>query len=255
MRTIRLTIAFDGTGYCGWQRQHNGVSIQQELERAASTICNQRIDIHGAGRTDAGVHAVGMTAHFRAATALPAATMQKGMNALLPAAIRVISLLDEAPSFHARFSALAKTYRYAVYCGPILLPQQRLYTAHLPYPLDRRDLQACLAIITGTHDFSSFETTGSRDRSITTGRGAVRTIFRAALREPEPGLMHLCFTGDGFLRHMVRNLAGTMLEVGRGKRTVEEFRDIVQLRDRNRAGATAPAHGLTLMAVHYAHDW
>jgi len=255
MRTIKLVIAYDGTGYCGWQRQANGPSIQQEIERAAGIICNQQITVHGAGRTDAGVHALGMTAHFTMTGSLSCRALHKGLNALLPGNIRILAAEDEATDFHARFSALAKSYRYAFFTGSVLCPLRRLTTAHIPYTVSPEAITACLQIISGTHDFSSFETTGSRDKSRTSGRGAVRTIFRATIEETEPGLFHLSVTGDGFLRHMVRNLAGTVLEVGRGKRQVHDFSGILQARDRNRAGATAPAHGLTLLAVHYHRDW
>jgi tRNA pseudouridine38-40 synthase len=255
MRIIKLVIAYDGTGYCGWQRQTNGNSVQQEIEEALGIICNRQITLHGAGRTDAGVHALGMTAHLATPTTLTCRALQKGLNALLPGDIRIMAAADEAGSFHARFSALAKTYRYAFYTGPVLCPLQRRTTAHLPYVVSFDAIAAGLKMITGTHDFSSFETTGSRDKSRTSGRGAVRTIFRAEIEEPEPGLFHLSVTGDGFLRHMVRNLAGTLLEVGRGKRDLPEFVAILHARDRNRAGATAPARGLTLLTVHYHRDW
>ncbi|MBE0584444.1 MAG: tRNA pseudouridine(38-40) synthase TruA [Desulfofustis sp.] len=255
MRTIKLVIAYDGTDYCGWQRQNNGASIQQEIERAAGIICNRQVTLHGAGRTDAGVHALGMTAHFTTSATLTCRALQKGFNALLPGAIRIITVEDESDGFHARFSALAKTYRYAFFTGPVLCPLQRLTTAHLPYLVSPDAIAAGLKMITGTHDFSSFETSGSRDKTRTSGRGAVRTIFRAEIYEPHPNLFHLSLTGDGFLRQMVRNIAGTLLEVGRGKRDLPEFMAILQARDRNRAGPTAPARGLTLLTVHYRHDW
>jgi tRNA pseudouridine38-40 synthase len=255
MRTIKIVIAYDGTGYCGWQRQTNGPSIQQEIERAASIICNRQVTLHGAGRTDAGVHAVGMTAHFSLPTTLSCRALRKGLNALLPEDIRILAADDEESGFHARFSALAKTYRYTFFTGSVLCPLRRLTTYHLPYPVSPEAITACLEIVCGTHDFSSFETTGSRDKSRTSGRGAIRTIFKATIEEVEPDFFELSITGDGFLRHMVRNLAGTLLEVGRGKRDVPEFSAILLARDRNLAGATAPAHGLTLLEVHYRHDW
>ncbi|MEJ2057651.1 MAG: tRNA pseudouridine synthase A [Desulfofustis sp.] len=219
MRIIRLLIAFDGTGYCGWQRQKNGPSIQETIERALSIICNEAVILHGAGRTDAGVHAEGMSAHFQTNSTIDSTALKKGLNALLPGAIRIISLADAAADFHARFSAQAKTYR------------------------------------SGEHDFSSFETTGSRDKDRRNGRGAVRTIFNARLSGPEDDYLQFFLTGDGFLRHMVRNLIGTILEVGKGKRTVQEFVDILGYRDRNRAAATAPSRGLCLIKVHYERDW
>jgi len=255
MRILKFVIAFDGSGYCGWQRQQNGPSIQQEIERAVSLICAEPTTVHGAGRTDAGVHALGMTAHIRTPSRVSCAALQKGLNSLLPDAIRILSVDLQTDDFHARFSAVGKSYRYSVYTGNVLCPTKRLYTSHLPYRLSRSAIRACLEKITGTHDFSSFETAGSRDRSLAEGRGAVRTIFQANLSEPFPDTLHLMFTGDGFLRHMVRNLSGTILEVARGKRTIDELDEILAAHDRNRAGVTAPPQGLTLMKVHYDRDW
>lgn len=254
MRTIKLLISFDGTGFCGWQKQDNGASIQEELERTVSMICNRPTTVHGAGRTDAGVHAFGMTAHFRTHSRVSCSQLQKGLNSLLPRAVRILEAAIETDDFHARFSARAKTYRYSIFCGAVQCPTERLYCAHIPYSLSLAAMRDCLKVITGTHDFSSFETNGSRDKS-QQGRGAVRTIFQALLTERKAYHYDFCFTGDGFLRHMVRNLTGTIIEVGRGKKTVEEFRTILKRRDRNEAGATASAHGLTLLKVHYQRDW
>ena len=255
MRTVKLLIAFDGTDYCGWQRQKNGLSIQEEIERALSLICAAEIVLHGAGRTDAGVHAQGMTAHFKTSSRVRCEALEKGLNSLLPGAIRILEASEQPVDFHARFSALAKTYHYTVYTGRIMPPERRLYTHHLPYELDLHHLQLCLDELCGTHDFSSFETTGSRDKHFTGGRGGERTIFRAGLDEREHPYLRLRFTGDGFLRHMVRNITGTALEGGRGKRSPDEFVEILRCRDRNQAGATAPARGLSLVKVHYHKDW
>ncbi len=254
MRTIRLLISFDGTDYRGWQRQDCGPTIQAEIERATTLICNRTTTVHGAGRTDAGVHALGMTAHFQTESAIKPFPLLKGLNALLPDDIRILDLREESPAFHARFSARAKTYRYAVYNGPIECPLKRRYRSHYPSALATDAIRCCLDTITGTHDFSSFEATGTRDKKQATGRGAVRTLFSAELSNPEPGLFHFILVGDGFLRHMVRNIVGTLLDVGRGKRSIEDFNLLLSQRDRNRAGATAPARGLTLLAVHYDDD-
>ncbi|MBE0584732.1 MAG: tRNA pseudouridine(38-40) synthase TruA [Desulfofustis sp.] len=254
MRTIRLLISFDGTDYRGWQRQDCGPTIQAEIERAATLICNSTTTVHGAGRTDAGVHALGMTAHFLTTSTIKSIPLLKGLNALLPEDIRIIDVTEEPAAFHARFSASAKTYRYAVFNGPIECPLKRRYRIHYPYALATDTIRCCLETIIGTHDFSSFEATGTRDKKQETGRGAVRTLFSAELKQPEPDLFHFILTGDGFLRHMVRNIVGTLLDVGRGKRSIEDFKLLLTQRDRNRAGATAPARGLTLLAVHYDDD-
>ena len=255
MRTVKLLIAFDGTGYCGWQRQKNGLSIQQQIERALSNICNADIILHGAGRTDAGVHALGMAAHFTTTSRVGCTALQKGLNSLLPGAIRVLETTDQPADFHARFSALAKTYRYTIFSGKVLPPNRRLYSHHLRCELDLSAVKRCLTEVVGTHDFSSFETAGSRDKNYTNGRGAVRTIFQAKLIEPENSCLHMVFTGDGFLRHMIRNIVGTVLEVGRGKRSVDEFVKILRSKDRSLAGTTAPSNGLHLLKVHYQTDW
>ncbi|MBT8362461.1 MAG: tRNA pseudouridine(38-40) synthase TruA [Deltaproteobacteria bacterium] len=251
MRKIKLIIAFDGTHYHGWQRQENDPTIQQDVERAVSMICNSRITVHGAGRTDAGVHALGMTAHFKTSKSMSCSKLQKGLNSLLPGAIRVVSLADESTDFHARYSALSKTYCYATFTGTIQPPKERFYTAHYPGRISADAMRSCLEVISGTHDFSSFEAAGSRDKNLTAGRGAVRTIFCAQLNQPSTGYFNLLFTGNGFLRHMVRNLTGTIIEVGKGQRSVNEFERILKYKDRQQAGTTAPPHGLTLLSVNY----
>ena len=255
MRTVKLLIAFDGSGYCGWQRQKNGPTIQAEIEQALSVICNDDIVLHGAGRTDAGVHAEGMAAHFTTSSPVTAGNLLRGLNALLPDAIRILEATDRERDFHARYSALGKTYRYTIFTGPVMPPCRRLYVHHVPVDLDFTSIRACLDFLVGTHDFSSFEATGSRDRKNENGRGAVRTMYRTELYQYADSYVDLLFTGDGFLRHMVRNLTGTIIEVGKGKRNVEEFKRIFDYRDRSQAGTTAPACGLSLIKVHYSKAW
>jgi tRNA pseudouridine38-40 synthase len=161
-------------------------------------------------------------------------------------------MVDEAaPDFHARFSATGKCYHYRLYTGRTQPPQLRLYSVHVTGELDLPALKKCLKLLEGTHDFASFENSGSRDKSISSGRGAVRTIHHAELIEESPCQLTLQFTGDGFLRNMVRNLVGTLLEVGRGKLSVEDVCKILEAKDRTMAAATAPAHGLTLKQVLY----
>lgn len=251
LTTMKLIIAYDGTHYCGWQRQLDEPTIQQELEQGVGLICNEPITVHGAGRTDAGVHARGMTAHLQTRCALSTRQLLNGLNSVLPPAIRVLAIEKVADDFHARFSAKAKTYRYSVFCGKVMLPEHRLYHAHYPYTLAKAQMSRCLAQIVGTHDFTSFENSGTRDKSSTSGRGAIRTLGCAKLTERGQHRFDMYFTGDGFLKQMVRNLAGTILEVGRGLRTTQDFTDILMKKDRQAAGVTAPACGLTLMNVCY----
>jgi len=253
-RSLRLLIAYDGSGYHGWQRQRQGeLTIQEELETRLSRLCEESIILHGAGRTDAGVHALGMVAHFHTTTTIPAVAFFKGLNALLPEDIRILGA-EEAPSdFHSRFSALGKTYRYDFFTGPVQMPASRLYRAHCPGAFVPERLQPALGHLIGCHDFSSFERSGSRDRNATDGRGAVRTLTRISCVPvlDRPDHWSIRVTGDGFLRQMVRILAGTLIEIGLGKRTAEEMAAILAARDRTAAGLTAPACGLFLEHIHY----
>jgi tRNA pseudouridine38-40 synthase len=250
-RNVKLVIAYDGNDYCGWQRQKHDASVQGEIESCLIRMTNEEIFLHGAGRTDAGVHAEAMTAHFLTTSEIPCNDFQRGLNAMLPGAIRIFSVEDVNPDFHARFSAAGKNYQYSIYTGKIQPPRLRHHSLHVTAVLNLQEITHCLSIIEGTHDFSSFENSGSRDKDTIGGRGAVRTIFRASLVQETPDLLLIEFIGDGFLRNMVRNLVGTLLEVGRGKITSEDFIRILQKKDRNAAGPTAPPHGLTLKRVLY----
>ena len=251
-RTICLTIAYDGTGYGGWQRQKNAPTIQGELEDCLARMCRAPVTLHGAGRTDAGVHALAMTASFTTTATIPCAGFVAGLNSMLPAAIRVLAAREAEPGFHARFAAVGKRYRYRIDTHPQSLPTRRLYAWHCPRPLDTSAMERALDCLRGTHDFSSFEAAGSRDRSRPGGRGAVRTLHTAALaRGDEADILHLEFHGDGFLRHMVRNMAAAVVEIGLGRLTVDELGAILAARDRSLAPPTAPARGLFLVEVLY----
>jgi tRNA pseudouridine38-40 synthase len=251
MRNIKLTIAFDGTEFSGWQRQLNAPTIQGKLEEALSRITDSTVTLHGAGRTDAGVHALAMVASFQTTSSLSHAILNKGLNSILPSAIRILHTEDVGPEFHARFSATSKTYFYIIETGAIQSPINRLYAVHVPQDLTIEPMLQCLDLIIGTHDFASFEASGSRDKSISGGRGSVRTLQEATLNKTGTNELQFVFTGDGFLRHMVRNIVGTVLEVGKGRKTVEEFKTILEAKDRSKASATAPAHGLFLKEVLY----
>ncbi len=250
-RRIRLTIAYDGTDFSGWQRQKHHPSVQEEIENRLSIITNEDIFLHGAGRTDAGVHAEAMVAHFDCNAAVTDSDFLRGLNAMLPGSIRILQAKSCELTFHARFSAIGKKYQYHLYTGPIQPPQLRLYSLHIKDRLDFQTIRLCLDFLEGKHDFSSFENTGTRDKSRTDGRGAIRTLYRTNLLLVDKNRGILEFTGDGFLKNMVRNMVGTLLEAGRGKITAEEFRSILLQKDRNAAGPTAPAHGLFLKEVYY----
>jgi tRNA pseudouridine38-40 synthase len=251
MRNLKLTIAYDGTAFSGWQKQLNAPTIQGELENVLSRITNNPVILHGAGRTDAGVHALGMVASFETESHILLKDLLKGVNATLPPAIQLLELENAPPDFHARFSAISKTYIYTIETGSIQSPLNRLYMVHIPQDLSIQLMLQCLKTITGTHDFASFEASGSRDKSITTGRGSVRTIQEATLNPTGNNELQFVFSGDGFLRHMVRNIVGSILEVGKKRKTLEEFNTILEAKDRSVAAATAPAHGLLLKKVYY----
>ncbi len=253
-RTIRLLISFDGTAYKGWQRQPAVPTIQGVLEQKLSLICNEQISVHGAGRTDAGVHALGMVAHFHTSASHPLSTFVRGLNSLLPTDIRIIQADNVDPDFHSRFSAVAKTYRYDFFTGRVMEPTRRLYESHFPGFFDSRPVCECLKILAGCHDFAAFEGAGSRDLTQQKGRGSTRTLLQANLT-PAPGIpLHFSFffTGDGFLRHMVRNIVGTLIPVGRGKMSTAEFAAVLDGHDRRAAGPTAPACGLFLIRIYYS---
>lgn len=251
-RNLRLTIAFDGTNYCGWQRQKELPTIQQTIEEAIAMMSREQVNLQGAGRTDAGVHALGMTANFHTASDIPCTAFRKGLNSLLPNDIRIMETSEADTAFHARKSARGKTYIYHICNADVQLPTERLYSAHIPNKLNVDAIRACIHHVTGIHDFSSFEAAGSRDTKIKEGRGAVREIFDGQVLELEqPGRIAIHITGDGFLRHMIRNIAGTAIEAGKGKITINDFAVILRAKDRDSAGPTAPAHGLFLKEVYY----
>ncbi len=252
MRCIKLVIAYDGTSYCGWQRQLDAPTIQGAIEGCLEVMTQETITLNGAGRTDAGVHALGMVASFSSNSSIDCHSFFKGLNSLLPKDIRILRVDDVALDFHARFSCVGKEYSYIFSVDAIILPTRRLYVAHYPGDLDESVAQQCLDLLIGEHDFSSFEAMGSRDLSLTSGRGAVRTISRAVIEElPDEGQYCITIAGDGFLRHMVRNIAGTVIETALVKRSVSEFATVFNEKDRSLAGATAPASGLVLNQVFY----
>ena len=251
MRNIKLLIAYDGTGFGGWQRQKNAVTIQGEIEGRLTLMTAGPVTLLGAGRTDAGVHARGMVANFHTEATIPCEGFLKGLNSLLPGSIRILSVEDVASDFHARFSAKAKTYIYTIFTGPVLLPAERFSVCHMPFALEFDLIVQCLTMVTGTHDFACFELPGSRDTSRPGGRGSIRTILNADAHDLGNSHFHFSFTGDGFLRQMVRIMVGTILEVGKGRMSREDFQQVLTSRDRRRAGPPAPAHGLTLHEIFY----
>ena len=260
MRTLKLTLSYDGTRLVEWQRQAEGESVQGVLEDALARFEGAPVTVHGAGRTDAGVHALGQVASVEVSFAHDAATLTRALNAQLPGDVRVLSVDEAAPGFHARFSARSKRYRYCIRNGAVASPFERAYVWHVPQPLDVDAMQQAASRLLGRHDFSTFRSTG------TDVPDAVRTLHTSdvalstATTTPSASrcsvgdggsLLTYEVSGDGFLRHMVRAIVGTLVEVGRGWRDPAQMDALLQARDRARAGATAPPHGLFLVRVDY----
>lgn len=236
-------MAYDGTGYAGFQVQPNAHTVQGELERAISQVCDEAVRVTGAGRTDAGVHASGQVIDFRTASALDGVTIGRGVNALLPEDIAVSALEPAAEDFHARFSATGRTYEYRIRRAPERDPLERLREVHLAGPLDVAAMRDASAHLVGRRDFSSFAA----------GTGGIRSVRRATWCE-HGARLRFEITADAFLRGMVRAIVGTLLWVGRGKIDAPTFERIVAASDRAMAGPSAPANGLCLIAVEYRQD-
>ncbi len=243
MRNLKITLAYDGSAFVGWQRQAEGESIQGLLEAALARLEGAPVTVHGAGRTDAGVHALGQVASVHLTATHDPPTVLRALNGQLPAAIRVLAVDEAAPDFHARFSARRKTYRYQIHNAAIVDPFTRAYAWHIPEPLDVSAMQMAASALVGTHDFAAFQSAG------TDMPNSVRTMTRAEIGGGER--LSFEITGTGFLRHMVRAVVGTVVEVGRGRRSPDALAQLLDGGRRAEAGATAPPHGLFLVSVDY----
>jgi tRNA pseudouridine38-40 synthase len=253
MSHFRIVLAYDGTDFVGWQRQASGVSIQGLIEDALSELDGRPVAVAGAGRTDAGVHALGQVAGFSLERSIEPNAVLRALNARLPDAVRVLSAGAVDASFHPRFSAREKRYEYRIWNAPVADPFERRYAWHIHDPIDVDAMHAAAAMFEGRHDFAAFQSAGS---AATT---TVRTIFKSTLsaagvdvRGGESGrLITYEISGDGFLRHMVRAIVGTLVEVGRGRRRPEWIGEVIASADRGAAGPTAPPDGLFLVGVSY----
>jgi tRNA pseudouridine38-40 synthase len=247
MYKYKLTVAYEGTAYSGWQVQHNAASIQSIIENAFHTILQVPIALHGSGRTDAGVHALAQVAHFTAPFSLDSAKTLLSLNCLLPPDIRVTALDEVPPTFHARYSASAKIYHYHLHLDRVIDPFTRHYAYHVPHRVDRECLKAAALHLTGTHDFTSFANEAHLGSA---SHDAVRTLSRLDVCEEQGGI-RLEFEGDGFLYKMVRNITGTLLDICAGKIAAHTLPAIREAKDRRQAGRAAPSHGLFLVEVKY----
>jgi tRNA pseudouridine38-40 synthase len=242
---VKLTIEYDGSLFCGWQRQKKEMTIQGEIEKVLAIMTEQKVVLMGSGRTDAGVHALGQVANFHCDSRLAPEVFHKGLNALLPEGI-VVKTCERVPdSFHARYDAKSKIYQYRILNRLIPVAVGRQYVWHIKTKLDAGAMQRAIRHIVGTHDFKAFEGAGS-PRATTT-----RQVVNARLTRDHPDDLVFEIEAEGFLRYMVRNIVGTLVDVGRLKISPEDFKAILQSMDRGRAGATAPPQGLFLMAVKY----
>lgn len=247
-RNFRLVLEYDGSQYHGWQRQQGVLTIQEVLESCLAMILQQPISVRASGRTDAGVHAKGQVVNFYCHTGLTPEAIQRGLNSLLPSDLAVLSAEESPEAFHARFSARSKRYEYRVLNRQVASPLERRFVWHIRMPLALPPIRECLQQIVGCHDFAAFMASGSAVTS------TEREMHRAELHCPAVHDLVFTFEANGFLRHMVRNLIGSLVEVGKGKWTPAYFAEVLASRDRRRAGMTAPAHGLYLVKVYYDDD-
>jgi tRNA pseudouridine38-40 synthase len=249
MRYFKLTIAYDGTDFHGWQFQTTKPTVQGEIVSVLRRLTQENVQLLGAGRTDAGVHALGQVGSFRTQSSLSAAEFQRALNALLPPAIRIVGAEETGPDFSARWSAKGKVYRYRIYRGKVVPPMLWRYVLHYPFPLNEDAMSEAAVRFVGVHDFTSFA--ASTDSEEGDGeRNMEREIYSTELKRTEDG-QELWFTvhGRSFLRYMVRKMVGTLLEVGRGKLSPEDIDKLYQLKDRSKSGPTVPPQGLFMVSV------
>jgi tRNA pseudouridine38-40 synthase len=256
MRNLKLTLSYDGADFSGWQVQPGLRTVQGALSEALERLTGERVLPQGSGRTDAGVHALAQVATIQTASHIPAANLVIALNDILPSSIRVLQVEDASPDFHARHSAKAKTYRYRIYRGAICPPFLARYVWHYPYPLDEKTMKEAAALVVGEHDFTSFAAVDpDRTARMNDDEGErlvtnIRQVFSSQWERTDDELIYTV-RGNGFLHHMVRNLVGTFLLVGKGTLKPPDVTRILAARDRSAAGATVPGSGLYLVSVEY----
>ena len=252
MRRIRLTIAYDGTEYCGWQRQEGVATIEGTVAAAITRLTGEQVELIGASRTDTGVHALGNVAAFDTLSTIPGERFMPALNSFLPEDIRVVDSAEVSTDFHPRFAAHGKQYEYRIVTGRVCSPLVTRYAAFMREELDTEAMRRMARYAVGTHDFSSFCAAGAQVQS------KVRTIFRIEVEETttddECREIRISVEGDGFLYNMVRILVGTLLQAGLHRSTPEAMKDILEAKDRTQAGPTAPAKGLRLCKIWYLNE-
>ncbi len=239
-----MVVAYDGTNYCGWQVQPNGITIEEVLNRSLSNLLGEKIEVMGASRTDSGVHSLGNVAVFDTNTRMPADKIAFALNQRLPEDIVVQGSCEVPSDWHPRYQESTKTYEYRILNRTFRMPTRRLDTYFYHYPLDVEQMSEAASYLVGTHDFASFCAANAQVKS------TVRTIYSCTAQK-ENDIITIRVTGNGFLYNMVRIIAGTLIEVGAGKRRPEEIKDILAAENRDAAGPTAPAQGLTMMGIEY----
>lgn len=244
MKRVKLVVAYDGTNYHGWQVQDNGITIEEVLNRTLSELVQEDIKVIGASRTDAGVHACGNVAVFDTESRIPGDKFSFALNQRLPEDIRIQESCEVDADFHPRYADTVKTYEYNILNRRFELPSKRLYAAFCYYPMDIERMNQAAAYLVGEHDFKSFCSAGARVQT------TVRTIYAVNVTKDDD-MVHIRITGNGFLYNMVRIIAGTLMQVGTGLMEPEQVKEILEARDRSKAGPTAVAKGLTLVEIRY----
>ena len=242
---VKLVVAYDGTDYCGWQVQPNGITVEEVLNRELSRLFKEEITVTGASRTDSGVHSLGNVAVFDTDTRMPAEKISYALNQRLPEDIVVQDSCEVPADFHPRFAASRKTYEYKILNRKFPMPTLRRDTLFYCHPLDEKRMRQGAAILVGTHDFTSFSSVKAQTNTF------VRTVHELTVERTEDDIIHIRITGNGFLYNMVRIIAGTLINVGRGAWPPERIKEILESADRGKAAATAPARGLILKDIRY----
>lgn len=244
MKNIKLTIEYDGTNYSGWQNQENAITVQEKIEEAIYKITGEEVRLIGSGRTDSGVHARGQVANFFTTSTIPGDKFKFVLNNVLPEDIAIIQSAEVDLEFHSRFDAIGKKYKYIIYNGLMPRPLYRNYSYHYKYKLDLEKMKEASKHLLGTHDFKSFMGSGAVVNS------TIRTINEIKIEKREE-FIEITVEGDSFLRYMVRIIVGTLIKVGNSQFQINDIQEIINAKDRNRAGQTAPPQGLYLEEVYY----